>query len=73
MVLQRRVSRPYLKLVNDSIYYVPFLKSLDRLLSDPLVFEEVSWVLTSREFILDGDLTEHVSDQITLNKLACPG
>lgn len=42
MILQRRVSQPYLKIVNDCIYYIPFLESLHRLLSDNLVFEEVN-------------------------------
>ncbi len=42
MVLERRVSRPYLKIVDEYVYYVPFLDSLCRLLSDSFVFEEVS-------------------------------
>lgn len=41
MVLTRRVARPYLKVVHDVVYQVPFLESLQHLLSDDLVFEEV--------------------------------
>ena len=42
MVLNRRVSRPYLKRSYDYVYHIPLLKSLQQLLSNELVYEEAS-------------------------------
>ena len=41
MVLNRRVSRPYLKTVNDVSYYIPVLQTLRQLLTKDIVYNEL--------------------------------
>ena len=65
MVLNRRVSRPYLKRANDYIYHIPLLKSLQCLLSNQLVYDEVQWYMYIR-------ITIHYQP-VTNTHLSCVG
>lgn len=73
MVLNRRVSRPYLKRANDYVYHIPLLKSLQCLLSNQLVYDEVQWYMYFVHTLYMFTLQFTIHQPITNTHLLCVG